>query len=521
MAENNERYPDSIQSFPTIREAGLVYVDKTDLIYQLVRDPKKYFLSRPRRFGKSLLLSTMEAYFQGRRDLFSGLAIENLEKEWIQYPVIHIDFNVGDFYSTDSFFGRLDTIFSSLEKKFDIDKVDDSVGSRFENIILSIAKSTEKKVVILVDEYDKPLIENLDESEKSERIRNVIRDFYSVIKSQDVNIRFAFITGVMRFRHLSMFSGPNNLIDISMRREYATICGITETELLKYFPIGLEKLRSVLDIEKTDVLGLLEKNYDGYCFYQHSPRLYNPYSLIQAFSSSQIENYWSYSGTPKFLVELIKDKGWLLDDIDNSRLPKDYLSLPDTAMNDPIPLMYQTGYLTIKDYDAEMDEYILGYPNDEVKDSFLKYLAITYFNGVDEYSFAVSSLRNLRKGDVKSFMKGIESFLADIPFESVSKIEEAHFHNFTYLLCKIVGLNAKTEYHTSDGSIDMVIDTRNFFYIIEFKINRNSSVAMDQIIRKEYATINEGKKKSTILIGANFSTKTRRLDGWEYRLIDN
>ncbi len=517
MVENTERYSDSIQSFPVIRESGLVYVDKTELIYHLVKEPKKYFLSRPRRFGKSLLLSTIESYFLGKRQLFKGLAIERLENDWTEFPVIHIDFNIGDYSSLDSFFGRFDTIFSSFEKAYGIKKVDDSVGSRFENIVISIAKASGKKVVVLVDEYDKPLVENLGNDAISERIINVMRDFYSVIKSQDANIRFALITGVMRFRHLSMFSGPNNLTDISMRKEYATLCGITEEELKHFFPMGIENLSAELGESVEETLRILAENYDGYRFYQSTPKLYNPYSLIQAFSSLQIENYWSYSGTPKFLVRLIWEKGWLFDDIDNSYLPKDYLLLPDTALNDPLPLMFQTGYLTIKDYDPETTEYLLTYPNKEVKQSFLKYLALTYFQDADEYSLAVASLRALRAGDLKVFMQGLERFLADIPFDSIAKIEEDHFHNFVFLLCRIIGLNAKTEYHTSDGSIDMTVETSAYFYIIEFKIDRSAEEALKQIERKNYAAISKGAKKKTFLIGVNFSTRTRRIDGWDFK----
>ena len=373
------QYPIGIQSFKKLREDGYDYVDKTDLIYNLTRQGQYYFLSRPRRFGKSLLLSTIEAYFEGRKDLFEGLAIAELEKAWNAYPVIHIDMNTGNFKSIDGLSRRINLTLQEQEKKHGQPTIDTDSGLRLESLIKNIYESTGSKVVVLIDEYDKPLLNAIGNPELQEAMRDELRDLYSVMKSCDQYIRFAMLTGVTKFGRLSVFSGLNNLNDISFRAEYAAICGITEEEMLSYFIEPIEGMAVKYGCAVQDIVNKLRNMYDGYRFSRADTLVYNPFSLLNAFESCDFGAYWFATGTPMYLVEILQRNDYELSGLEGATASVAQLSAfnPDTSY-DPIPVMYQSGYLTIKDYDIEDDEFTLGFPNNEVRQGFSEYILPFY-----------------------------------------------------------------------------------------------------------------------------------------------
>lgn len=366
-------YPIGIQNFEKLREDGYTYVDKTALIYKLATSGTYYFLSRPRRFGKSLLISTMEAYFSGKKELFKGLAMEKLEKDWIQYPVLHLDLN-GIAYNSDDVLDQvLNNKLSDWEAEYGITATSTVPGLRFQNIIDAAYESTGHKVVVLIDEYDKPIVDNLVNPELADNFKKTLQGFYSVLKAKDGQIRFGFLTGVSKIGKLSVFSSLNNLRDISMETEYSDICGISETELHKYFDESVAELSQANKLSIEECYDKLKYKYDGYHFCEDSPGMYNPFSLLNTFISNKFRDYWFETGTPTLLVNVMKktlfDVTRFLEDIDVSAFS--ISSLQDIAQR-PIPLMHQTGYLTIKGYDKEFKEYTLGFPNDEVKNCFLK-----------------------------------------------------------------------------------------------------------------------------------------------------
>ncbi len=517
-------YPIGIQNFEKIRKDGYLYVDKTALIYQLVTTGSYYFLSRPRRFGKSLLLSTLEAYFQGKRELFEGLAMEKLEKNWLSYPILHLDLNISQYASTTDLEDILHRNLAAWEKLYGADSAERSLALRFAGVIERACLQTGQRVVILVDEYDKPLLQNLHDEELQTRLRNMLTPFYGVLKSMDRYIRFALLTGVTKFGKVSVFSDLNNLDDLSMRQPYAAICGITEAELCTYFDADIHTLAASLQLTYDETRALLRKRYDGYHFVAGGPGIYNPFSLLNTFKYMRPEDYLFETGTPTYLVELLKRTHYDLYDMANAETTADVLNSIDAVSADPVPVIYQSGYLTIKDYEPEFKIYRLGFPNQEVEEGFVKYLLPFYTNvQAAKTPFEIKRfVREVEAGDYDAFFHRLQSFFADISYEAIvgrnpERDLELHYRNVLFIVFKLVGLYTQVEYHTSNGRIDLVLQTDRYVYVMEFKLNGTAEEALRQIEEKRYALPFSADKRQVIEIGANFSSATRNIERWLVR----
>ncbi len=508
-------YPIGIQSFQEIREGGYVYVDKTADIYKLASTGKYYFLSRPRRFGKSLLVSTMEAYFKGRKELFTGLAIEKLEKDWIEYTVLHLDFSGKAYDSADVLLKVLDDSLCKWEEEYGSVNRSDVPGIRFGNVLEAAYRKTGRKAVVLIDEYDKPVIDNLTRPELREPFRETLEGFYSVLKGKDEFIRFGFLTGVTKIGKMSVFSGLNNIQDISMRVEYGGICGISETELKSYFGESTAALAQANDLSVDECYGKLAKMYDGYRFHPKAAGVYNPFSLINTFNANEFGEYWFETGTPSFLVRYLKEGRYNLENISKNQVS--IIALNGTNYSDPKPisLMYQSGYLTITDYDPEFRTYTLDYPNEEVRSGFLNSLSQLYAPGLLDDDFSVYQfVADIRNGDINGFMTRFTAFLSGNSYEIQGDLE-LYFQNTMYVMFKMMGLYVKTEYETSDGRIDIVITTDKYVYIIELKRDQSPETALAQIETKGYDRPFLASGKQIIKLGINFSSETRTVNGWK------
>ena len=510
------KYPIGIQNFGEIRRDGYVYVDKTALVYKMVSEGKYYFLSRPRRFGKSLLLSTIDAYLSGKRDLFKGLAIEQLEKEWEEYPILYLDLNTEKYDRTDALEKKLSWILQGWEKEYNCSQPEQSLGIRFENILASAYKKTSKRVVVLVDEYDKPLLQSIENEELQLEYRNTLKAFYGALKSCDRYIRFAFLTGVTKFGKVSVFSDLNNLVDISFDKRYAEICGITEKELKGNFDTSVEDLATTNNITKEECYKKLKEEYDGYHFSIDSDGLYNPFSVLNTLSSKQFSSYWFETGTPSFLVYQLKKTGYSLENITKESLSSDVLNSIDIMDENPLPLLYQSGYLTLKRYDSRFGEYKLGFPNKEVEQGFIKYLLPYYTPKVqDKSSFAVSRfVQDIEAGDSESFMRRMDEFFATGDYQIMGDLE-IYFQNTIYVLFKLIGFYVDVERHTTRGRIDIVMQTEQYVYIMELKVDKSAKEALAQIEEKEYADTFKGDSRKVYKIGVNFDSKTRKIDEWK------
>ena len=508
-------YPIGIQSFSGIRNNGYVYVDKTAALYKLASTGKYYFLSRPRRFGKSLLVSTMEAYFSGKKDLFKGLAIESLEKDWTEYPVLHFDFSGKSYSKQDSLSDILNIHLDQMEKQYEVDVVSEACDSRLKGIIEAAYKKTGRKAVILIDEYDKPIIDNLTRPELRESFRETLEGFYGTLKTKDDFIRFGFLTGVTKIGKMSVFSGLNNLNDISMDDCYSDICGISETELQEYFDESIQSLALKYGITKDECYGRLARMYDGYHFCENSIGVYNPFSLLNTFNKMKFGEYWFETGTPSFLVQYLKDGNYNLANMARANVSKSRLTGINYANPEPIALMYQSGYLTIKNYDQEFQTYCLDYPNKEVETGFLESLSQLFTPSLNEGIFSVSRfVIALRNGDTEEFMNLFTAFLSDNSYQIQGELE-LYFQNTMSIMFKMMGLYVKTEYNTSNGRIDIVIETDKFVYIIELKRDQSPDDALQQIEAKGYAKPFLASGKQIIKLGINFSSATRTVDGWK------
>ena len=507
------KYPIGIQSFEKLRKGGFVYVDKTELLYNLTQRGQYIFLSRPRRFGKSLILSTIEAYFEGRKDLFEGLAIADLEKDWKALPVIHVDLNTGDYETVDGLLNRLDKTLTEQEKKHGQKKASNDSGLRFEFLIKNIYESTGDKVVVLIDEYDKPLLETIRTPELQEKMRNKLRDFYSVLKTCDDYIQFAMLTGVTKFGHLSVFSGLNNIRDISFDDRFATICGITLPEILSTFAEPLEYMAAKHKCSKDEMIARLTEMYDGYRFTEAKEKVFNPFSLLNAFDVSKLKDYWFKTGTPKYLVELLQKNKYELSNLEGKKAKESRLSAfdPDTG-NDPLPVMYQSGYLTIKDYDEENDELTLGFPNNEVRIGFAEYMLPFYVNNgpaMESFDYLVFQ-KEIKGGNSVAFMRRLQALMANISYEILANCEN-DFQNLLFIIFSLASIKPTVERRTSDGRIDMVVETEKFVYIMEYKVDGTAEDAISQINSKEYSLPWTADNRHIIKIGASFSTTERRL----------
>lgn len=510
-------YPIGIQNFEDLRRNGYVYVDKTYHIYRLASTGKYYFLSRPRRFGKSLLMSTMEAYFKGQKELFEGLAMEGLEKDWFEYPVLHLDFNGISYSSKEVLDDVLDRKLSAWETEFGITSSTFVQGLRFQDVIDAAFKKNGKKVVILIDEYDKPIVDNLGNPELVDDFKKTLQGFYSVLKAKDGQIRFGFLTGVSKIGKLSVFSGLNNLRDISMLPEYSDICGISEGDLHKYFEESVAELAVANHLSTEEGYRKLKDMYDGYHFSEESVGMYNPFSLLNTFSSNRFKEYWFETGTPTLLVNVMKLTSFDVTTLsDNVEVTSYDLSGMQDIVNRPIPLFFQTGYLTIKDYDDEFDIYTLGYPNDEVKNGFLKFIFSYYVpvNPAEGNTTTAKLAKALKTGMPDVFMRTLEALFANTTYQ-IQGDSEKNFQYAMYIIMELLGEYVQAERSTSNGRIDLLLQTKDYIYIVELKIDSTADAALQQIEDKGYAKpfINDPRK--LFKIGVSFSTENRRIEDWK------
>ena len=509
-------YPIGIQNFEKIRTDGYFYIDKTALIYQMVKTGSYYFLSRPRRFGKSLLISTLEAYFLGKKELFEGLAMEKLEKDWITYPIFHMDLNTEKYDTRESLDSILNFTLEKWEQQYGTAPSETTFALRFRGLIERAYEQTGQRVVILIDEYDKPMLQAIGNEELQKEFRNTMKAFYSVLKTMDGCIQFAFLTGVTKFGKVSVFSDLNNLDDISMRNQYIDICGVSEKELHDNLEIELHELADIKGVSYHEICDKLREYYDGYHFTHNSIGIYNPFSLLNTFKYKEFGSYWFETGTPTYLVELLKKHHYDLRRMAHEETSISVLNSIDSASDNPIPVIYQSGYLTIKGYDEEFGIYSLGFPNREVEEGFIKFLLPFYANtNAVESEFEIQKfVREIRIGDYDSFFRRLRSFFADTPYELIRDLE-LHYQNVLFIVFKLVGFYVKAEYHTSEGRIDLVLQTDKFVYVIEFKLDGTAEDALRQINEKHYALPFEaGGNRRLFKIGVNFNAKMRNIEKW-------
>lgn len=514
----NRKYPIGIQSFENIRKEGYLYVDKTALIYQLVQTGKYYFLSRPRRFGKSLLLSTLQAYYEGKKELFDGLAMASLEKDWKTYPVLLLDLNAQRYDSVDSLTSILNDTLCEWERLYGTQESETTLSLRFKGVIQRAAEKTGRNAVVLIDEYDKPMLQAIHNKELQSSYRNILKAFYGVLKSKDAYLQFALLTGVTKFSKVSVFSDLNNLMDISMDNRYAAICGITEQELVTDLGEYIRDLSETLQMSYEDLLRELQERYDGYHFVEDSEGLYNPFSLLNTFARKKLGNYWFETGTPTYLVELLKENHYPLEHLTYEQATADTLTGIDTVDSSPIPVLYQSGYLTIKDYDPEFETYTLGFPNKEVEEGFTRFL-LPYYAHIRSGSSAfhiVNFVKEVRSGNIDGFMKRLQSFFSDTPYELVRDLE-LHYQNVLFIIFRLVGFYTQAEYHTSEGRVDLVIRTDQFIYVMEFKLDGTAEEALQQIEEKQYALPFVSDSRRLFKVGVNFSNATRNIEKWLVR----
>ena len=508
-------YPIGIQNFSEIRQHGYVYVDKTALMYKLLSEGKYYFLSRPRRFGKSLLISTLEAYFLGKKELFEGLAVADLEKDWVEYPVLHLDLNTEKYDSIEVLNNKLSGSLKLWEDQYGRNESEKSIPMRFEGIIRRAKEKTGRNVVILVDEYDKPMLQAIGNEELQKAYRDTLKSFYGALKSMDGCIRFALLTGVTKFGKVSVFSDLNNLNDISMDHRYYDICGISEEELYRYFEKEINELAQANKQTYEQACQQLKLDYDGYHFTYDTPGMYNPFSILNTLSKQRYGSYWFETGTPTFLVELLQKTDYNLEEMANVEADSDMLGSIFNNDN-PIPVIYQSGYLTIKDYDSRFGIYKLGFPNREVEDGFMKYLLQHYTSKNNTSSaFEISRfIADIESGNAEGFMQRLQSFFAGTKFDQIAKDTENWFQNVVFIVTTLCGLYIEAEHQTSNGRIDLVMKTDKYVYVMELKYDGTPEEALRQIDDKGYALPWQSDGRKVIKVGANFSSELRRLSGW-------
>ena len=522
------KYPIGIQSFDQIIEDGYVYVDKTGLIYQLVKGGKIYFLSRPRRFGKSLLVSTLKCYFQGRKELFKGLAIDKLETEWAEYPVFHIDFNGTDFTRS----GKLDDIIGGTvgtwEKEYGRTTEFEDIGKRFAYVLQQAHKRYGRRCVVLVDEYDKPILDVLDTGytatiDGKERLledihREILKSFYSTFKLADEDLQFVLLTGVTKFSQVSGFSGFNQPADISMAEQYETLCGITQEELEHYFTEPIEALAKKYETTFEGMKTMLKHRYDGYHFSDNLTDVYNPFSLLNVFSMKDLRDYWFASGTPTYLIRLLNHTQEDLNELTGRYYsPEEFVDYK-ADVEKPLPMIYQSGYLTVKRYDRDFGTFLLDFPNNEVKSGFVSLVASSYLKPRENLqSWIRSAVIALRKGDTEKLRALFTSFLADISYTMRDKREkERYFHYTFYLIFRLISVyTVYTEKEQSQGRSDCIVETDGYIYIFEFKRDGSADEALAQIESKGYARPYETDKRKLYKIGVNFSSETGTVEEWK------
>lgn len=513
---NLTKYAIGQQSFEQLRKGGALYIDKTSFISRLVNSSSKYyFLARPRRFGKSLLLSTLKCFFEGKRNLFEGLYIDSTQWGWEKHPVFHIDLNPETYADPRALDDVLDAMLTRWETEYGVDVQSENLSMRFQRIIERAHQVTGHEVVILVDEYDKPLVNNINHQEQFGPFRDKLAALYANFKNCADHIRLVFLTGVSRFSKLSVFSGLNNLNDITFSNDYADICGITQQELQHYFQDGIDRLAIRYGMTNQQMSDELKISYDGYKFAEDGSEIYNPWSILNAMNEVRIGNYWNDTGLPTLLAESLKRMDVDLEPFFHSECGIEDLKGLDLDNPQPLALLYQTGYLTIKDFNLQRNRYKLGIPNREVKEGLLNVLLPYYsdLKNTNTNAYVWKFVDLLEAGDADGFMQELKGFFARIPYD-MDMANELNFHNAIYIFLTLLGLKVSTEVHTSDGRIDLVISANQYLYIIELKYDVSAEEALRQIIDKQYDMPYLSSGMTVIRIGASFSSAKRRIDQW-------
>lgn len=513
------KFPIGIQTFENIRREGYVYVDKTALIYRLVTTGKPYFLSRPRRFGKSLLLSTLESYFEGRRELFEGLAIADLEEAWQEYPVLHLDLNAEKYDAPEQLGGILNRHLNQWEDRWGREEREESFSDRFSGIIRRACEQTGQPVVVLVDEYDKPLLQALQDSFLLEEYRKTLKAFYGVLKSSDRYLRFVFLTGVTKFSQVSVFSDLNQLTDISMLPQYATLCGLTHGELERDFNPEIGRLEEQEGVDREEILRRLTRMYDGYHFSENTEGVFNPFSLLHVLQYSRFDSYWFQTGTPTFLVELLQHSDYDLRElIEGIEVKASGFSEYRADSGNPVPLLYQSGYLTIKSYDSRFRNYTLCFPNEEVEYGFMNFLVPFYTQVTDDRTgfYIERFIRELEAGDVDGFMERLRAFFAGIPYELNDKTER-HYQVIFYIVFTLMGQFCDAEVRSSRGRADAVVKTGNYIYIFEFKLGGSADAALEQIDSRGYLIPYTADGRTLVRAGVSFDAAARNIGEWKVK----
>ncbi len=509
-----QNLPIGIQDFAKIRKEGYLYIDKTDLIYKLITGGNYYFLSRPRRFGKSLLMSTIHAVFDGKRELFEGLAIaDKPDMDWVKHPVLHLDLNTEKYDSKERLEGQLNDFLAKQEVIYGRDENEVSFGLRFQGIIQRAYDKTGQRVVILIDEYDKPMLQAIGNEELQNEFRSTLKGFYGALKSKDGCIQFALLTGVTKFGKVSVFSDLNNLKDISMDRRYVEVCGLTETEIKTTLSKYMERLADTCGLKYEDALKKVKEMYDGYHFREDSVGMYNPFSVLNALDSMEFGSYWFETGTPTYLAELLRKHNYNLAKMASCQTTSKVLDSIDPNSTSPIPVIYQSGYLTIKNYDPQFKLYTLGFPNEEVEEGFVDFLMPYYtpINGVDTAFNIQKFVQDVNAGNTELFIKRLKTLFANTPYELVKDLEN-HYQNVIWILFILLGYHVQAEYHTSEGRIDLVLQTPKFCYVMEFKLDGTAEEALAQIEDKHYTLPFELNGQTVIRVGMNFSKETRNIE---------
>ena len=512
--EQLKTLPIGIQNFERLRKDGFLYVDKTELVYKLIKGGSYYFLSRPRRFGKSLLMSTIHAVFDGKRELFDGLAIaDKADMDWAKHPVLHLDLNTEKYDAKEVLEDKINLFLSEAEDLYGKNPNEKSFGTRFEGVIQRAYDKTGKGVVILVDEYDKPMLQAIGNEELQNEFRNTLKGFYGALKSKDGCIKFALLTGVTKFGKVSVFSDLNNLEDISMDYEFHNICGLTEEEVAVTLKDYVKVLADANDMSVEECVQKLRKMYDGYHFHPRGCGMYNPFSVLNTFKKKDFGSYWFETGTPTYLVELLQRDEYNLNDMEHAKVDADTLNSIDSTSKDPIPVIYQSGYLTIKGYDQRFKEYMLGFPNEEVEVGFTKFLLPWYISKDKSRSaFDLAKfVTDLEAGNTEQFVKRLKALFADTPYLLIKDLEN-HYQNIIWVVCKLAGMYVRAEYMTSEGRIDLVLQTPKFCYVMEFKLDGTAEEALAQIEDKHYTLPFEMNGQKIIRIGMNFSKETKNID---------
>ena len=514
-----QKLPLGIQSFERLRRDDYLYVDKTHIVYELAHSGSYYFLSRPRRFGKSLLLSTIQAYFEGKKELFADLALAEREVEWKKHPVLYLDLNTGNYDKPEALQQKLEASLSEWEESYGRNAVEKSIPLRFEGIIKRACQKTGERVVILVDEYDKPLLQAIGNDDLQNEYRKMLKAFYGALKSDDQYIRFAFLTGVTKFGKVSIFSDLNNLTDLSRDWRYYDICGINDEELVHYFTPYIEQFAHADNMSVKEVTDKLRKMYDGYHFSERMCDMYNPFSLFNAFETQKIDNYWFDRGTSSSLIDILAQMPDIdFAEIENVRVPSTAFDLPLESLDDPLPVLYQSGYLTIKDYVKRRGIYVLGFPNNEVRKGFadclFKHVAGKKINTRQTSALLDAYYDFYDTDDLTAFIEAIKTFYASVPYH-LDNQNEHHYHALLYTLLTSFGADVKAEEPTAKGRADIVLRMPLGIYIMEIKYDSTAAEALEQINQKGYADKYLIEGRPITKVGIAFSSQERNIIEWE------